>query len=186
MNQQNPIIKIMRLPLILLLSLSIGSLLAQAEYQFPVIKNFGGIYAIDEATVVPDATQRYDIVIDVYSGDDPTQLNGALNNVARMINLHVIGGVHPDSIHVVLAIHGNATKTVLDDDGYVSRYDVKNPNRDLIRELKESGVKLTVCGQSLIGRKIDLEEVNENIEIATSMLTTVTTYRLKGYTLLRF
>lgn len=177
---------IMRVQLILLLSLSFGSLLAQADYQYPVIKKFGGIYPIDQATVVPDAKQKYNIVIDVFSGEDPTQLNAALNNVARMINLHAIAGVHPDSINVVLAIHGNATKTVLNDDGYESRYNVKNPNHDLIIALKEAGVKLTVCGQSLIGRKIDPGEVNENVELAPSMLTTVTTYQLKGYTLLKF
>ena len=176
----------MRLLFILLLLISFGSLLAQATYHHPVIKEFGGIYPIDQATVVPDAKQKYDIVIDLYSGDDPAQLNSALNNVARMINLHAIAGVHPDSIHVVLAIHGQATKTVLNDDGYVNRYDTKNPNHNLIRALKEAGVKLTVCGQSLIGREIDPDEVNENIEIATSMLTTVTTYQLKGYTLLKF
>jgi len=176
----------MRILFILLLLFSIASLRAQEEYQYPVIKIFGGIYAIDEATVVPDATQKYNIVIDVYSGDDPTQLNGALNNVARMINLHAIAGVHPDSINVVLAIHGNATKTIINDDGYVKRYEVKNPNRDLLAELKSAGVKMTVCGQSLIGREIDLDEVDENVEIATSMLTTVTSYQLKGYTLLRF
>jgi intracellular sulfur oxidation DsrE/DsrF family protein len=176
----------MRVQLILLLSLSFGSLLAQAQYQYPVIKNFGGIYPIDQATVVPDAKQEYDIVIDVFSGEDPMILNSALNNVARMINLHAISGVHPDSIHVVLAIHGMATKTILNNDGYVSRHGIENPNQNLISELKEAGVKLTVCGQSLIGRKIDLDEVNENVEIATSMLTTVTTYQLKGYTLLKF
>ena len=175
----------MRVQLILLLLLSFGSLMAQ-EYQHPVIKKFGGIYPIPQATVIPDAQQKYKIVIDVFSGEDATQLNAALNNVARMINLHAIAGVHPDSIQVVLAIHGQATKTVLKEDGYVSRYKIKNPNHDLIIALKEAGVKLTVCGQSLIGRKIDIEDVNENIEIATSMLTTVTTYQLKGYTLLKF
>lgn len=176
----------MRLQLMLLLSLSIGTLLAQATYQYPVIKEFGGIYPIDQATVIPDTKQKYDIVIDVFSGEDPTQLNAALNNVARMINLHAIAGVHPDSIQVVLAIHGKATKTVLKDEGYVSRYRTTNPNQKLIIALKEAGVKLTVCGQSLIGRKINPDEVSENIEIATSMLTTVTTYQLKGYTLLKF
>lgn len=176
----------MRFYLLLFLSLHLGSLLAQAKYEHPIIKSYGGIYPIQEATVVPDPSQRYDIVVDVYSGDKPAQLNAALNNVARMINLHAISGVHPDSIHVVLAIHGQATKTVLNDDGFERRYNVKNPNLDLFTELKEAGVKLTVCGQSLIGRKIDPDEVNENIEIATSMLTTVTTYRLKGYTLLKF
>lgn len=176
----------MRIQLTLLLLLSFGSLLAQTNYQHPVIKKFGGIYPIDQATVIPDAKQKYNIVIDVFSGEDTTKLNAALNNVARMINLHAIAGVHPDSIHVVLAIHGKATKTVLNDDGYKSRFNIKNPNRNLIIALKEAGVKLTVCGQSLIGRKIDPDEVNENIELATSMLTTVTTYQLKGYTLLKF
>ena len=176
----------MRVRLILLLSLSFGLLLAQEKQQHPVIKNFGGIYPIDQATVVPDANQKYNIVIDVFSGENPTELNAALNNVARMINLHAIADVHPDSIHVVLAIHGKATKTVLDNDGYVSRYNITNPNQDLIIALKDAGVKLTVCGQSLIGRKIDPDEVDENVEIATSMLTTVTTYQLKGYTMLKF
>ena len=176
----------MRVQLMLLLLLSFGSLLAQPEYQYPIIKEFGGIYSIPQATVIPDAEQKYDIVIDLFSGEDPTALNAALNNVARMINLHAVAGVHPDSIHVVLAIHGKATKIVLNDDGYVSRYNTKNPNHNLMIALKKAGVKLTVCGQSLIGRKIDLDEVNENVEIATSMLTTVTTYQLKGYTLLKF
>jgi len=176
----------MRTALLLLLTLNIGSLWAQASYQYPVIKEFGGIYAIDEATVLPDTQEKYNIVIDVVSGEDPTQLNAALNNVARMINLHAIGGVNPDSIHVVLAIHGNATKTVLNGDAYESRYSVQNPNTELLAALKESGVKLSVCGQSLIGRKIDLNEVDDNVEIATSMLTTVTTYGLKGYELLKF
>ena len=176
----------MRKLFILLLSLSFGSLMAQGNYQYPVIKKYGGIYPIEKATVVPDTKQKYNIVIDVFSGEDPTKLNSALNNVARMINLHAIAGVHPDSIHVVLAIHGKATKTVLNDDAYKRRYNVKNPNLDLIVALKEAGVKLTVCGQSLIGRKIDQDEVNEHIELATSMLTTVTTYQLKGYAMLKF
>jgi len=176
----------MRVLLILLLSLSFGSLLAQSNYEYPVIKKFGGIYPIDQATVVPNAKQQYNIVIDVYSGAEATKLNAALNNVARMINLHAIAGVHPDAIHVVLAIHGKATKTVLKDAAYKSRYGVKNPNLPLISALKEAGVTIAVCGQSLIGRKINPKEVHENIDLATSMLTTVTTYQLKGYAMLRF
>ena len=172
--------------LLLLLSSCFGSLLAQDKYQYPIIKDFGGIYPIEEATMLPDANQRYDIVIDLLTGKDPTQLNSALNNVARMINLHAIGGVHPDSINVVLAIHGNATKIVLSNEGYESRYEMSNPNNELIAALKEAGVRLTVCGQSLIGREIRTDEINENIEIATSMLTTVTNYQMKGYTLLKF
>lgn len=176
----------MRVQFTLLLSLIFGSIMAQGDYQYPVIQEFGGIYSIDQATVLPDAKQKYDIVIDLYSGEDPMQLNKALNNVARMINLHAVSGVHPDSIHVVLAIHGKATKTVLNNEGYQSRYGINNPNDNLIVALNDAGVKLTVCGQSLIARKINLDEVHENIQLATSMLTTVTNYQQKGYTLLKF
>lgn len=170
----------------LLLFISFNFLMAQRDFQNPVIKDFGGIYQIDEATMLPDAGLNYKIVIDLFSGNDPATLNSALNNVARMINLHAIGGVHPDSIQVVLAIHGSATKTVMKDAAYKERYQVSNPNLDLINALRESGVKLTVCGQSLIGSKISPSAVNEQVEIATSMLTTVTTYQLQGYTLLKF
>jgi len=96
------------------------------------------------------------------------------------------GTLDPEATGLLALAFGEATKTVLNDDGYESRYNIKNPNHDLIIALKEAGVKLTVCGQSLVGRKIDPDEVNENIELATSMLTTVTTYQLKGYTLLKF
>ena len=36
-----------------------------------------------------------------------------------------------------------------------------NPNTLLINALAEAGVKLTVCGQSLIGRGIDEKKVME-------------------------
>ena len=57
---------------------------------------------------------------------------------------------------------------------------------ELINALSEAGVRLTVCGQSLISRGIKVENVNNKVEIATSMLTTVTTLQLKGYAYLKF
>ena len=160
---------------------------AFSQAQYPIIKDFGGIYKIDDSTILPDSVLDYRIVIDVYSGPEaPDQLNPALNNVARMLNLHAIGGVEAENIHVVLAIHGGATVAVLDDEHYEEEFDMANPNSLLIEALAQAGVKLTVCGQSLIGRGIDTQSVSKQVEIATSMLTTVTTYQLKGYAFLRF
>ncbi|MCB0685962.1 MAG: DsrE family protein [Saprospiraceae bacterium] len=157
------------------------------QAQFPVIKDFGGIYEIPSATMVPDAKLDYHIIIDVFSGPESAdQINPALNNVARMINLHALGGVPPAQIDVVLAIHGDATVAVLNDDAYRERFQMANPNLPLIEALSKAGVRLTVCGQSLLGRKIDVKEVTDQIEIALSMLTTVTTHQLKGYAFLRF
>jgi intracellular sulfur oxidation DsrE/DsrF family protein len=158
-----------------------------SQAMFPVITDFGGIYKIDASTVLPDSALDYNIVIDVHSGpQSPHQLNPALNNVARMLNLHAVGGVPAQNLKVVLAIHGDATVAVLDNESYIEEFEMANPNTLLIKALAEAGVKLTVCGQSLIGRDIDTENVSEQVEIATSMLTTVTTYQMKGYAFLRF
>ena len=160
---------------------------AFSQAHYPIIKDFGGIYKIDDATVLPDSTLDYQIVIDVYSGPETQdQLNPALNNVARMLNLHAVGGVAAKNMHVVLAIHGDATVAVMDDEHYMEEFKIANPNTHLIEALAEAGVKLTVCGQSLIGRDLNNQSVLKQVEIATSMLTTVTTYQMKGYAFLRF
>ncbi|MEM7110155.1 MAG: DsrE family protein [Bacteroidota bacterium] len=153
----------------------------------PVIKNYGGIYEIPDATVVADREMEYKIVVDVVTGaENSDEVAWGLNNVARMLNLHAVSGADMDRITVVLAIHGSATYAVMDNSFFKKRFDVDNPNLPLIRELKEAGVKLTVCGQSLISRDVPVKSVTEEVEIAKSMLTTVTTHQLKGYALLIF
>ena len=152
----------------------------------PVIQKYGGIYHIPEATVRPSDELTYKVVIDLYSGtESASKLNSALNNVARMINLHAVGGA-TKKMEVVLAIHGKANDIVMQNEHYRARYNVDNPNIELIRTLKDAGVKLTVCGQSLLYSKVDPDQVLEEVKIATSMLTTVTTYQLKGYAFLAF
>ena len=153
----------------------------------PVVPGFGGIYAIPEATVRPDSTIQYKIVVDVKTGGKkPSDYSFGLHNVARMLNLHEAGGGFNDQMEVVLAIHGDATYAVLDNSAYKRKFGVDNPNIDLIRELKVSGVQLTVCGQSLIARKIEPITVLDEIEIATSMLTTVATCQMKGFAVFQF
>lgn len=153
----------------------------------PVIKNFGRIYAIPEATVRPDPNQDYKIVIDVYGGaSDKSEIDRSLNNVARMLNLHAVGGVPAEKMDVVLALHGKSTYSILDDEAYRNQFGTSNPNATLVKELKEAGVKVTVCGQSLRGRGFEENQLLNEVEIATSMLTTVTHYQNLGYLLLKF
>lgn len=153
----------------------------------PVIKNYGGIYEVPEATVMPDSAQEYNIVIDVYGGaKDKKDIDRSLNNVARMLNLHAVGGVPPEKLNVVLALHGQSTYSALDNATYQKEFGVSNPNAGLLEELKEAGVLITVCGQSLRGRGFDSDELNDKVEVATSMLTTVTFYQSLGYVMLKF
>lgn len=146
-----------------------------------IIKNYGTIYEIENA-VNPDATLEYKIVVDLKTLQrDKESLNGGLNNVARMMNLHALGGVKPENLNVAVAFHGGATDVILNNAAYKAKYEVDNPNLELIDELKAAGVELYVCGQSLLARDYKHEEVNKQIKIGLSMLTVVTTYMHKGY-----
>lgn len=148
----------------------------------PIIKNYGGIYDLPYAEEKIDPALDYKIVVEVVRGSEkPEDLNWALNNVARMLNLHAMAGVTKDKLHVVLAIHGGAAFTVMNNEEYQKKYKVENPNLDLYKALHEAGVKILVCGQSLIARDINKDRMVPQIKIATSMLTTMTTYQLKGY-----
>lgn len=171
--------------LLFLLLLNI-TVIAQTRV-FPVIKNYGGIFEVPDAVENPAADLPYNIVIELVTGaDEPKQLNNSLNNIARLINLHAIGGVPPENLSVVVAIHGEAAYSILDNQQYREKYKTDNPNLTLYAALSEAGVKLFVCGQSLVVRNIDRKRMAPEIAIATSMLTVVTTHQLKGYAYLKF
>ncbi|MEQ8476981.1 DsrE family protein [Fulvivirga sp.] len=157
------------------------------ERQNPVVSPFGGIYDIPEATIKADPELEYKVVIDLVTGnEDAKEFNWSLNNVARMLNLHAVSGADMSRMKVVVAVHGEATYSIANDKRYKAKYGVENPNKELIKALTNAGVTIAVCGQSLKGRGIATDDVLEEVQIATSMLTTVTTYQLKGYALLKF
>lgn len=163
-----------------------NSLQAQ-ERVFPIIKNYGGIFEIPNAVEKPDPSLNYNIVIEVFSGSEKAgELNYALNNVARLINLHAVGGVPKEKIKVIVAIHGEAAYTIMQNDQFKAKYKTDNPNIALYKALDDAGVQLFVCGQSLIARQIDSTKLLPEIKIATSMLTVVSTYQLKGYAAFKF
>ena len=153
----------------------------------PVIKSQGGIFEVPYAVEKPDPTLTYSIVIEVErESDKPDTINWALNNVARLLNLHSVGGVAAKNMNVVLAIHGGATYTTMNNEAYRSKYKMDNPNLKLYEELQAAGVRIFVCGQSLINRKVDRTRLVPEVKVALSMLTTVTTYQTRGYAYLKF
>ena len=77
----------------------------------------------------PDPNQVYKVVIDIAtSANDKTKPFYSLINVARLMNLHVMGGVPKDKLKIVLAIHGGAVWSVLSDEEYNKKYGIDNPH----------------------------------------------------------
>ena len=171
----------------LLSFLLLGSLSAYSQTPVnPIIKDFGTIYSIDNAQL-PAKDKDYKIVIDLKASNaDYSKVNRGLINVARALNLHGAGGVPAERLHMAVAIHSTSTPIVLNDVGYQKKYGVDNPNLKLIDQLKEAGVDIYICGQSLVARKYAFEDVNPDVKIALSMLTVVSEHTMNGYSLLVF
>ena len=153
----------------------------------PVVKNYGTIFDIPFAEEKPDPNQEYKIIVEIEKESDrPDSVSWALNNVARLINLHVMAGVKLEQLHVVIAIHSGAIYNVMNNEAYQNKYKVNNPNLGLFEELDKAGVRIVACGQSLMFRKVDRFKMAPQVKVASSMITTLTSYQMKGYAVLRF
>ncbi len=157
------------------------------EAQFPLVKGFGGIYEVAEATESPNPNLDYYILVDLSTGAaDNSEISRWVDNVARLMNLHGLAGVSKERMHVKVVVHGGAIFTVLNNEEYTKRFNTENPNIPVYEALKEAGVEVLVCGQSLHARGIKTSDLYPGVNVALSALTTLTTYVPKGYTLLQF
>ena len=97
-----------------------------------------------------------------------------------------MGGVPKENLNVVVAVHGGAIWTIMNDELYFEKFGVANPHTPLYKELLDNSVRVVVCSQSMFKRKIAKDQLIPGLEVATSALTTLTQYQLMGYALLRF
>lgn len=174
--------------LVLCIAAFLFSLAAVAQTpQFPIVKGFGGIYEIPDATERPDGTLEYKILVDLTTpSEDPKQISRFVDNVARLMNLHGLAGVTKDRIKVKVVLHGGGIFTLLNDENYKKKYEVNNPNLAVFEALEEAGAEILVCGQSLIARDLKTSDLWPGVTVAHSALTTITTYAMQGYIVLKF
>ena len=163
-------------------------LIANAQNKVnPVIKGFGTVYEVPFAVENPDPSLNYKVIFDLVTGSEkPEILLENLESVAKLINLQALGGVTGKHLKVIAVLHGGAAFVVMNNESYRKKFGVDNPNLPLITELNKAGVQLFVCGQTLFKRNIDNQAIVPEVKVALSALTTLTTYGLKGYTILKF
>ena len=153
----------------------------------PVIKNFGTVSEVPFAVEFPDPSLDYKIVVEVTTTNEkPEMIHDLFEKVAALVNLHALGGVKKDKLHVVMVIHSAAAQFVVNNEAYQKKFTVNNPNLPLFTALNEAGVKIFVCGQSVFKRNIDPTTIAPEVKVALSAITTLTTYQLRGYSLIKF
>jgi len=144
------------------------------------IVNYGKVVRFPHAAEQPRDGSR--IVVDLITGGEPDKLNPAIEKVARFVNIYTGAGKEPATADIVVVIHGEATLTVLNTEAHSKRFATNgNPNLDCWKELHKAGVKILVCGQSLVGKGAKADEVIEIADVAVSALTSLVNLQAEGY-----
>lgn len=147
---------------------------------FPIIPKHGGVLPRPKAVEQPRAGAK--VVFDATAEAKPADVNKGLDRVARLLNLYGANGLKAQDVKITIVLHGEATKSVLNDTAYKTRFQiVQNPNLSLIRELQKAGVEVLVCGQALNYKGFPDGDVADGIPIAAAALTVVINKQTDGY-----
>lgn len=181
----------------LTLSLFIISVLSFAQTKdtvgtLPVVKlyKWANVMAVPDRTFKPDPALKYNIVIDLTAGPKNEkdsanfkEMNWGFGEVGRRLNLHVADGVPRKNIDIVVAVHGLALFSMLNNAAYKKKYGVDNPSLALIDELKKAGIKFIVCGQAMNFMNVTPKDLIPESTIGLTAQTVLTSYQAKGYIL---
>ena len=111
-------------------------------------------------------------------------MNSRLVSVARFLNMHVRNDTPVANMDLAVVLHGAALKNMLSHQAYRNRYDMDNPNLELVTRLHDAGVRFYVCGQSMTFGGIAKSELASQAEVALSAMTMLTVLQNDGYALL--
>ncbi len=108
----------------------------------------------------------------VYHINDLNKAYGALRNVKNHLN-----AVGDENIEVIVVTHSSGAFAMVD-----GKKDKKGHTfTDRIASLANRGVKFTICANTIRGKKIDKNKINENVEIVPSGVAHVAHLQQQGY-----
>ena len=172
--------------LVLIVTVGIGLISASAvrsaddKLAYPLVAGYGGVVPLPKAAEQPRKGAK--VVFDATADAKPADANKGLVRAALLLNLYGAAGFKADDVKVVVVLHGEATKAVLTDAAYKTRFGVAtNPNLPLIRALKKAGVEVFVCGQALGYKGFEQSEVTGDVPVAAAALTVVINRQGDGY-----
>lgn len=168
-------------PLFLLIIVAFSGF-SQKTKTGPIIENYGAVWEIDNPDFKTDKSQEFKVVFDVKVGpESDTEMNRNLNTVARFLNMHAQSGIPASQLKAALIVHGTAARNLLTDEAFQERYEVDNPNRELVEDLLEAGVQVIMCGQSSKTRDLPKEDLIPGVKISLSAMTANIQLQNSGY-----
>ncbi len=142
-----------------------------------------GVLPVDNPSLPYSHKGKCKLVFDLGYTTEKGQINGGIEEVMRILNLHGAAGVKKENLDAYVIFHGSATASFLDDDIYNKQFQVSNPNIPLIKQLQDAGVKLVICGQTLGLRSMDISSFPDGTLKAYSARTASSDLVQRGYML---
>jgi intracellular sulfur oxidation DsrE/DsrF family protein len=116
------------------------------------------------------------------AADSAGQITPGFLAPARMLNTLVADGVPRDRIHLALVARGPAAVELLDNAAYRARFKRDNPNLPLLKALSAQGVRLIVCGQTVVGRKLPRDSFPSFVKVSRAATVAQARLAAEGFT----
>lgn len=159
-----------------------GRVIAQSAQSLP-LPDSPVATDIPGARELPDPNLVYKVVFDIgKAAPKIDEVNPGLISIARYFNTLAKNGVPADHRKIVVVFHQGGTEMILNNAAFKARNDGHdNPNIATIRNMKKAGIDFRVCGQAVLGKKIETDTILPEIELDLWALTTITNLELRGY-----
>ena len=154
----------------------------QAEDEM-LVPGFGAGRDLPGAHLAPDPNTEYKVVFDLTvtdeNLDDPYPF---LPAIAVYMNTLQKFGVPAENRKIAIVLHQGSGLIGLKNEEFKARNDGKdNPNIELIQKLGAAGVTFHICGQGVLAREIDPEDLLPEIQVDYWALTTLIELGRQGY-----
>jgi len=176
------------LPVLVALTLSVAApsfVRAAAADDQLAVPGYPVAAEVPGAHELPDPKMDYKIVWGIGQGakDHTAEINPALPTLARYVNTLAKWGVPKSKRHIIVMFHQRSDDfdIVMTNEAFKAKYGKDNPNDPLISALKKAGVEFRACGQAVVGRKIDVKDVNPDIQVDLWAMTSFFNLQMKGY-----
>jgi intracellular sulfur oxidation DsrE/DsrF family protein len=159
----------------------------ESKMVFPLIKGgpMCGVIPVEDITSKPDPNKEVKLIFDftqsTSTGNQAFKINEGLEEVARVLNLHVAAGVKKEKLKTIIVFHAGSIFSVMNNAFYQQKYQAPNPNLEMLNQLTTAGVEMIICGQSLALREIPHNMVLPQVKIAVAAKTTLSRYHAEGY-----
>lgn len=142
----------------------------------PAAKDFPG------AKERPLPATDYKVVFSVSAKVKDDEVHPTLKMIGLYLNTLAENGVPANHRHIAAMFHQGGGDAVFANDVYKARHNgVDNPNIAVLKELHEAGVEMRVCGQGLIGKKVEPSQLLPGVQADLWALVTMVNLQARGY-----